>query len=203
MVRIMRHRRTKGPETDRPDLTHRATSRLHQGVRSRLAIGDEISSRDEMSSSSLRHLIIATSVRHHPGRSSTSFTISSIQDDVSSSHKFGMRLAFGMHEADEGRYTLRITFQETNTAVEMKLEGRVAGPWADELDRVWRETAPKVLSKELIIDLHNVTYADLVGKHVLQKIYTQTNARFVAVSPSSRFLVEEITLTTPASKKGN
>ena len=85
----------------------------------------------------------------------------------------------------------------------MKLEGRVAGPWADELDRVWLETAPRVLSKELIIDLHNVTYADLVGKHVLQKIYTQTNARFVAVSPSSRFLVEEITLTTPASKKGN
>ena len=29
MVRIMRHRRTKGPETDRPDLTHRATSRLY------------------------------------------------------------------------------------------------------------------------------------------------------------------------------
>ena len=29
MVRIMRHRLTKGPETDRPDLTHRATSRLY------------------------------------------------------------------------------------------------------------------------------------------------------------------------------
>jgi hypothetical protein len=29
MVRIMRHRQTKGPETDRPDLNHRATSRLH------------------------------------------------------------------------------------------------------------------------------------------------------------------------------
>jgi uncharacterized protein (TIGR03435 family) len=29
-VRIMRHRLTKGPETDRPDLTHRATSRLYR-----------------------------------------------------------------------------------------------------------------------------------------------------------------------------
>jgi hypothetical protein len=29
MVRIMRHRQTKEPETDRPDLTHRATSRLY------------------------------------------------------------------------------------------------------------------------------------------------------------------------------
>ena len=30
MVRIMRHRLTKGPETARPDLTHRATSRLYR-----------------------------------------------------------------------------------------------------------------------------------------------------------------------------
>jgi hypothetical protein len=29
MVRLVRHRQTKGPETDRPNLTHRATSRLH------------------------------------------------------------------------------------------------------------------------------------------------------------------------------
>src|SRR5215471_5859111 len=28
-VRIVRHRQTKGPATDRPNLTHRATSRLH------------------------------------------------------------------------------------------------------------------------------------------------------------------------------
>ena len=29
-VRLVRHRQTKGPETDRPYLTHRATSRLYQ-----------------------------------------------------------------------------------------------------------------------------------------------------------------------------
>src|SRR5579863_1568827 len=29
MVRIMRHRQTKEPETDRPDLNYRATSRLY------------------------------------------------------------------------------------------------------------------------------------------------------------------------------
>jgi hypothetical protein len=80
----------------------------------------------------------------------------------------------------------------------MKLEGRVAGPWANELDRVWSETSPKLPSKSLIIDLHNVTYADLAGKQVLHKIYAQTNAKFVAASPSSQFLAEEITLTTPA-----
>ncbi len=29
MVRLVRHRQTKGPETDRPYLNHRATSRLY------------------------------------------------------------------------------------------------------------------------------------------------------------------------------
>src|ERR1700758_2250387 len=29
MVRIMRHRQTKGPDTDRPNLNHRVTSRLY------------------------------------------------------------------------------------------------------------------------------------------------------------------------------
>ena len=30
MAGLMRHRQTKGPETDRPRLTHRATSRLYR-----------------------------------------------------------------------------------------------------------------------------------------------------------------------------
>ena len=30
MVRLLRHRQTKGPETDRPHLNHRATPRLHK-----------------------------------------------------------------------------------------------------------------------------------------------------------------------------
>ena len=29
MVRLVRHRRTKGPDTDRPSLNHRATPRLY------------------------------------------------------------------------------------------------------------------------------------------------------------------------------
>src|SRR6266571_3353915 len=33
MVWLVRHRQPKGPETDRPSLTHRATSRLHRGYR--------------------------------------------------------------------------------------------------------------------------------------------------------------------------
>jgi hypothetical protein len=34
MVRLVRHRQTKGSETDRPNLNHRATPRLHSPYRS-------------------------------------------------------------------------------------------------------------------------------------------------------------------------
>lgn len=81
----------------------------------------------------------------------------------------------------------------------MKLEGRVAGPWASELDRVWVETAPRAASKKLVIDLHNVTYADANGKQVLRDIYSQTHAELVATTPWTQFLAEEVTANKAVS----
>lgn len=76
---------------------------------------------------------------------------------------------------------LRITIDEQDRqAMRLKLEGRITGPWAEELDRVWVETAPRLGSRKLIIDLSNVTYADASGKSVLGKIFSTTNAEFVA-----------------------
>jgi hypothetical protein len=80
----------------------------------------------------------------------------------------------------------------------MRLEGRVAGPWASELDRVWIETAPRLQSKKLVIDLHNVTYADASGKQVLRGIYAQTQAELVAGTPWTQFLMEEVTANKEA-----
>jgi anti-anti-sigma regulatory factor len=88
---------------------------------------------------------------------------------------------------------LRITIQDKSDALERRLEGRVAGPWASELDRGWVEAAPRLQSKKLVIDLHNVTYADASGKQVLRDIYAQTRAELVATTPWTQFLAEEVT----------
>lgn len=85
----------------------------------------------------------------------------------------------------------------------MKLEGRVAGPWAGELNRVWVEAAPQCASKKLIIDLHNVTYADDAGKQALRIIYDQTRAEFVAGTPWSRFLADEVKSTNTVALEGD
>lgn len=87
---------------------------------------------------------------------------------------------------------MRITIQETAEEMEMRLEGRVAGPWAAELGRVWGETAPLLASRKLTIDLHNVTYADASGKQILKAIYVQTNALLVASTPWTEYLAAEV-----------
>ncbi len=94
--------------------------------------------------------------------------------------------------AKAGRYTLRITFQEDEKTVEIRLEGRVAGPWVAELNRFWAETAPRLSNRGLSLDLRNVVYSDAAGKQVLREIYAQTQARLVTSTPWTQYLAEEI-----------
>jgi anti-anti-sigma regulatory factor len=94
---------------------------------------------------------------------------------------------------------LRIDIKQTADVMELRLEGRLAGPWAEELDRVWVETAPQLAPRKLTIDLHNVTYADARGKRILKAIYAQTNAVLVASTPWTQFLAAEIAASNPES----
>jgi hypothetical protein len=62
-----------------------------------------------------------------------------------------------------------------------------------ELGQAWAEAAPRLASRKLSLDLHNVTYADVSGKHVLRDIYAQTGARLIASTPWTQFLAGEVT----------
>ncbi len=77
--------------------------------------------------------------------------------------------------------------------MEMKLEGRIAGPWVTELGRVWVETAPRLASRKLVLDLSSVTYADAGGTELLGQIYSQTRAELLAGTLWTRSLAEQIT----------
>ena len=74
----------------------------------------------------------------------------------------------------------------------IKLEGRVAGPWANELGRLWKEKAAAIASRKLSLDLRGTTYADAGGIKVLRAIYSQTNATILADTPWTEYLAEEI-----------
>jgi hypothetical protein len=91
-----------------------------------------------------------------------------------------------------GQLTLRISLEQQELAAKVTLEGRVAGPWAAELDRFWVATAPQLTSKKISVDLRNVTYADDSGKQVLSAIYAQTGATLLASTPLTKQLAAEI-----------
>jgi hypothetical protein len=91
---------------------------------------------------------------------------------------------------------LRITIHEEPDAIAIKLEGRVAGPWAEELSRVWVETAPRVGSRKLSIDLRQVTYADAGGERILKGIYAERETELVASTPWTQYLAEVIRKST-------
>ena len=87
---------------------------------------------------------------------------------------------------------LRIYFQESSNSIVIKLEGRVAGPWAAELGRLWEEKAPAVAQKKLSLDLRETTFADATGIQVLRAIYSQTRAAILTGTPWTEYLAEEV-----------
>lgn len=89
--------------------------------------------------------------------------------------------------------TLKISINERAKDAQIKLDGRIAGPWTAELRRVWVETAPRISGKRLVIDLREVTYADASATKLLQDIYIQTHAQVIAGSVWTQSLAEYIT----------
>ena len=87
---------------------------------------------------------------------------------------------------------LRITIHEDDESIGMTLEGRVAGPWVDELSSAWEETAKRLGKKTLSLDLRNVTFSDAGGKQALREIYAETNAELITGTLWARYLAEEI-----------
>ncbi|HEY1646771.1 MAG TPA: hypothetical protein VGF96_02220 [Terracidiphilus sp.] len=88
---------------------------------------------------------------------------------------------------------LRITVEQNEQAIVVKLEGRIVGPWAVELDRLWEQTSPTLASRSLALDLRETTYADAGGIRVLRTIYSQTRAEILTSTPWTQYLAEEVT----------
>jgi anti-anti-sigma regulatory factor len=90
---------------------------------------------------------------------------------------------------------LKITVEENSQTIVLKLEGRLVGPWVEELDRLWEQTAPGLNERKLSLDLRDTTYADAGGIRVLQAIYSQTGAEILAGTPWTQYLADEVKTT--------
>ena len=86
---------------------------------------------------------------------------------------------------------LRITVQNGEKAQTIKLEGKVVGPWVEELERTCQSVVRSLGARELHLDLRGVGFVDAKGRGLLREMYLRTNARFLADSPLTRYVVED------------
>ena len=86
---------------------------------------------------------------------------------------------------------LRITTQESPTAVTLVLEGKCRGPWVEELEQCWRKATTLASGRPLRVDLEKVGFADERGKELLAAMY-DAGVQLNAVGLMMTSLVEEI-----------
>jgi len=86
---------------------------------------------------------------------------------------------------------LRVTTTNQNQTITMKLEGKLAGPWVQEVTRVWVDTAHTPRSG-YVVDLRSVTFIDSPGQALLAAM-SREGAQLIAADCLTRNIVDEIT----------
>lgn len=85
---------------------------------------------------------------------------------------------------------LKITPHRTGDSMRLMLEGRLAGPWVNELERVWRDSKESITGS-LVVDLTGVTFIEQEGKGLLSRMW-RDGAELLAVGCCSRSILEDI-----------
>jgi len=63
---------------------------------------------------------------------------------------------------------LKIDTIESASEILLALQGRLAGPWVDELESQWRRVQAKAGERRIAIDLSGVTGIDGAARYLLQ-----------------------------------
>ncbi len=85
---------------------------------------------------------------------------------------------------------LKISTQDNGATVVFDLEGKLAGPWVEELKRCWQRAV--VDNRRVVVVLKVVTFIDAQGRNLLTEMHRQ-GAGIVAQGCMTKAIVEEIT----------
>ena len=91
-----------------------------------------------------------------------------------------------------GRAMFRITVQDNPELLTLKLEGKLADGWVQELENCWRKVQADRHPPAVRVDLTGVTFIDAAGKAVLAAMHA-AGAEFVACDCLMKATVAEIT----------
>jgi hypothetical protein len=85
---------------------------------------------------------------------------------------------------------LKITTQDDAVQTVFELEGKLAGPWVEELHACWRDATGG--GQPVKVLLCAVTFVDKQGKSLLTEMY-RSGAELVAEGCMNKAIVDEIT----------
>jgi anti-anti-sigma regulatory factor len=86
---------------------------------------------------------------------------------------------------------LKITVEKNSRSTVLRVEGRLTGPWVDELERTWRSVTSGPADGLVSVDLTDVTFVGEQGKQLLETMYGE-GAKLKACGCVTRRLVDEI-----------
>jgi hypothetical protein len=90
-----------------------------------------------------------------------------------------------------GGALLRISVERSREALSFVLEGRLVGPWVDELRAVWQRRGNDDKSLRSLVDLCGVTAMDTDGQRLLDELLQQ-GATLRCGDVMNQYLVEQM-----------
>ena len=86
---------------------------------------------------------------------------------------------------------LRISIEECGReTIRYKLEGKIAEPWASELEAVWMESQARRINRKCLVDLTAVSFIDRAGQRVLSQM-AAAGAHLRAAGPMTSYLAKQ------------
>jgi ABC-type transporter Mla MlaB component len=93
---------------------------------------------------------------------------------------------------------LKITHIGMRDDITLKLEGKLAGPWVDEMEKAWCFCKQTAADQQLIVDLNEVTFIDVAGALLLRRMHA-AGATFRAEGPYISHELQRIKSNKPLS----
>jgi anti-anti-sigma regulatory factor len=86
---------------------------------------------------------------------------------------------------------LKITIHPGAGELRLRLEGRLAGPWVQELRQCWQTAALTYRCRATVLDLREVDFVDSEGQALLAQMHNK-GVRLEAFGPLIQHILEEI-----------
>ena len=86
---------------------------------------------------------------------------------------------------------LRITIDEEEEAVVLRLEGQLIGPWVQDVEQCWRKAFATLGGRTVKVDLSAVSFMDASGSALLSRMH-EAGFRFAGDTPATSRLLEQI-----------